>query len=201
MRNAALRIGVWAVLALPAVWTVIGLTRGMLGPDPIEALMIASGIWALRLLLLTLAMTPLQHVSGWAWPLSIRRNLGLAAFFYALGHLLVFGVFDQNLDVAAAVREIIDHPAVWLGMLALILLLPLAITSTRGWIRRLGVNWKRLHRLVYPAAILAALHFAFQVKADLLEPLIYGAILAALLAVRLPRGWHRGSRTHHTTIS
>lgn len=204
MHNVAMRLSVWGVLALPAAWTLFGVTHGMAGPDPIEALMITSGVWALRLLLMTLAMTPLQQATGWAWPLGIRRSLGLAAFFYALAHFMVFGIFDQNLDPFAAWQEIVDHPAVWLGMLALLLLLPLALTSTRGWIRRLGTNWKRLHRLIYPAAILATLHFAFQVKSDLREPLIHGAILAILLLVRLPSAWYRGNRhrdEHHSTIS
>ncbi|HMM45577.1 MAG TPA: ferric reductase-like transmembrane domain-containing protein [Candidatus Macondimonas sp.] len=182
-----LRIGTWLLVLLPAVHIAVGLSRNALGPDPVEALMTLSGIWALRLLLLTLAMTPLQRLFGWAWPLVIRRELGLAAFGYGLSHLLAFLVFDQNLDPVAAWREIVDHPAVWLGMLALVLLLPLAMTSTRASIRRLGANWKRLHRLIYPAAILASLHFAFQVKADLTEPMLYAGMLILLFLLRLPR--------------
>jgi len=187
MTPRTLRIGAWLLVLLPAVQIGVGLTRNALGPDPVEALMILTGVWALRLLLLTLAMTPLQRLFGWAWPIMIRRELGLAAFGYGVSHLLVFIVFDQNLDPIAAWQEIVDHPAVWLGMLALTLLLPLALTSTRAAIRRLGANWKRLHRLIYPAAILASLHFAFQVKADLREPLIYAGILILLLLMRLPR--------------
>jgi sulfoxide reductase heme-binding subunit YedZ len=187
MAPRTLRIGTWLLALLPAIYIGVGVSRNALGPDPVEALMILSGIWALRLLLLTLAMTPLQRLFGWAWPLVIRRELGLAAFGYGVGHLLVFLVFDQNLDPMAAWREIVDHPAVWLGMLALILLLPLALTSTRASIRRLGANWKRLHRLIYPAAILASLHFAFQVKADLSEPMLYAGILILLFLLRLPR--------------
>lgn len=196
MTPRTLRIGAWLLALLPAVQIGVGLTRNALGPDPVEALMILTGVWALRLLLLTLAMTPLQRLFGWAWPLMIRRELGLAAFGYGVSHLLVFLVFDQNLDPIAAWQEIVDHPAVWLGMLALTLLLPLALTSTRAAIRRLGANWKRLHRLIYPAAILASLHFAFQVKADLREPLIYAGILILLLLMRLP---HLRS-TRQTTI-
>ncbi|MFZ5534008.1 MAG: sulfite oxidase heme-binding subunit YedZ [Pseudomonadota bacterium] len=196
MTPRTLRIGAWLLALLPAVQIGVGLGRNALGPDPVEALMILTGVWALRLLLLTLAMTPLQRLFGWAWPLMIRRELGLAAFGYGVSHLLVFLVFDQNLDPIAAWQEIVDHPAVWLGMLALTLLLPLALTSTRAAIRRLGANWKRLHRLIYPAAILASLHFAFQVKADLREPLIYAGILILLLLMRLP---HLRS-TRQTTI-
>lgn len=196
MTPRTLRIGAWLLALLPAVQIGVGLTRNALGPDPVEALMILTGVWALRLLLLTLAMTPLQRLFGWVWPLMIRRELGLAAFGYGVSHLLVFLVFDQNLDPIAAWQEIVDHPAVWLGMLALTLLLPLALTSTRAAIRRLGANWKRLHRLIYPAAILASLHFAFQVKADLREPLIYAGILILLLLMRLP---HLRS-TRQTTI-
>ncbi|HXF08198.1 MAG TPA: ferric reductase-like transmembrane domain-containing protein [Candidatus Acidoferrales bacterium] len=186
MTPRTFRIGAWLLALLPAVQIGVGLGRNALGPDPVEALMILTGVWALRLLLLTLAMTPLQRLFGWAWPLMIRRELGLAAFGYGVSHLLVFLVFDQNLDPIAAWQEIVDYPAVWLGMLALTLLLPLALTSTRAAIRRLGANWKRLHRLIYPAAILASLHFAFQVKADLREPLIYAGILILLLLMRLP---------------
>lgn len=195
MNPRTLRIGAWLLVLLPAVRIGVGLGRNALEPDPVEALMILSGVWALRLLLLTLAMTPLQRVFGWAWPILIRRELGLGAFGYGLCHLLVFLVFDQNLDPAAAWREIIDHPAVWLGMLALVLLVPLALTSTRASIRRLGANWKRLHRLIYPAAILASLHFAFQVKADLSEPMLYAGILILLLLLRLPRPRTAGQTT------
>ncbi|MDY6956241.1 MAG: ferric reductase-like transmembrane domain-containing protein [Pseudomonadota bacterium] len=199
-----LHLAAIGLMTFPALQIGFGLTRGSVGPDPVEALMLESGIWTLRLLLLTLAMTPLQRWTHWRWPIVIRRDLGLGAFAYGLAHLLVFVIFDQNLELTAAWREVIEHPAVWLGMLALMLMLPLAITSTQGWITRLGAHWKRLHRLIYPAAILAVLHFAFQVKSDLREPIIHAALLAALFILRLPRPPQRNRGTptpNHTTIS
>ena len=156
-----------------------------LGPNPVEALSHASGDWALRMLLLTLAVTPLRRVSGWA-PLSrLRRMLGLFAAFYALLHFSVWLLLDQGLIWELIMDDLTKRPYIILGASALLLLLPLALTSTRGWMRRLGPNWQRLHTLVYPAALLAVGHYLWLVKADYREPLFYVGVLVVLLAVRV----------------
>lgn len=169
------------VLLVRAAWT------DALGADPVAAITHATGDWALRLLLLGLAITPLRHLLGQAWPVRFRRLVGLYAFFYACLHLATYLALDLAGYWPQFLEDVAKRPYITLGLAAWGLLLPLALTSTRGWMRRLGRRWGQLHRLVYVAALLAVLHFAWLVKADLREPLLYGAILAVLLGFRLAR--------------
>ncbi|MFZ0469291.1 MAG: protein-methionine-sulfoxide reductase heme-binding subunit MsrQ [Thiogranum sp.] len=157
-----------------------------LGANPIEALTRGTGEWTLRLLLITLLMTPLKRVSGWYWPIRVRRMLGLFAFFYACVHLMTYLWLDQFFDWHEIWLDILDRPFITVGMLAFVLLLPLALTSNRLAIKKLARNWKRLHRLVYVIPVLGVLHFWWLVKADIREPAIYAVLLGALLVVRLP---------------
>lgn len=156
-----------------------------LGANPVEAMLDEVGVWSLRLLLLTLAITPLRSLTGWTWLLAYRRMLGLFAFFYLVLHLVVYLVLDRTLDGALILEDVVERPFITIGVLAFLLLLPLALTSTRGWMRRLGRRWQSLHRLVYPAAVLGVWHYYWQVKLDTVEPTIYALILAALLGFRL----------------
>ena len=169
---------------LPALHLAYGLATDRLGPDPVEDLTHRSGDWALRLLLATLAITPLRRL-GLRALAPLRRTLGLLAFAYALLHLLVYLVLDQGLELGFIREDVLERPYITAGFAAFLGLLPLAITSTRSWIRRLGRRWIQLHRLVYAAAIAAVLHFLWLVKADLREPLVYAALLAVLFAMRL----------------
>lgn len=153
--------------------------------NPVETLTRDSGSWALNLLLAGLAITPLRRLGAPGWLLRLRRMLGLYAFFYACVHLLIYLWLDQLFDWAAIVHDIAKRPFITVGMAAFALLLPLAITSTDGWLRRLKRRWGRLHQLVYPLAILAVLHYLWLVKRDLTEPLLYAAALALLLGLRL----------------
>lgn len=157
-----------------------------LGANPVEEVLHCTGSWALRLLLLTLAVTPLRRLTGFGWLSRFRRPLGLFAFFYAALHLAVYLVLDRALDWGEVLADLTERPYITVGLAAFLLLVPLAVTSTRGWQRRLGHRWQLLHRGVYLIAVLGVLHFIWLVKADLLEPLIDAAILAALLAWRLP---------------
>lgn len=153
--------------------------------NPVETLTRDSGSWALNLLLAGLAITPLRRLGAPGWLLRLRRMLGLYAFFYASVHLLIYLWLDQLFDWAAIVQDIIKRPFITVGMAAFALLLPLAITSTDGWLRRLKRRWGQLHRLVYPLAVLAVLHYLWLVKRDLTEPLLYATVLAVLLGLRL----------------
>ena len=176
------------ILALgPLAWLVSAALAGHLGANPIEAVTRSLGDWALRFLLLTLAITPLRRFSGWRWPLRFRRMLGLYAFFYAALHLTSYIVLDQFFYWPGIWEDIIKRPYITVGMLSFLLLIPLAVTSTYGMMRRLGKNWQRLHRLVYLIAIGAVLHFYMLVKADTREPLLYAGILLVLLLARLQR--------------
>ncbi|MCW2286600.1 sulfoxide reductase heme-binding subunit YedZ [Rhodoblastus acidophilus] len=179
---------VWAVYALgfvPAVVAFGGGLAGTTGPDPIRALEQTLGLWALRFLLAALCVTPLRRFFG-VNLLRYRRALGLLCFYYASLHLLAFIGLDHSFDWAEITREILKRPYAFIGMACLLLLIPLAATSTNAMIKRLGAkNWTRLHRLVYPAALLAAAHFIFAVKSWPLEPLLYAGAALALLLVRL----------------
>lgn len=177
---------VFVVCLLPLVHLLYAFFNQQLGANPFEELTRRSGEWTLRFLLITLAMTPLRKLSGSAVPIRFRRMLGLYSFFYAIFHLLTYLWFDQFFDLSEITNDIIKRPYITLGMLAVLLMLPLAITSTRGMIRKLGKKWQILHRLVYLVAILGVVHFMLLVKADLLWPLFYTVILLVLLAFRLP---------------
>lgn len=184
-------VGLKALAHALALLPLAGLVRGVigdgLGADPVAALTHATGEWALRLLLLGLALTPLRRLTGQAWPIRFRRLVGLYAFFYACLHLSIYLVLDLGGFWTQIFEDIAKRPYITVGFSAWLLLLPLALTSTRGWIRRLGRRWGQLHRLVYGAAALAVLHFLWLVKSDLREPLLYAAILTVLLGLRL--GW------------
>ncbi len=169
--------------------------NNVLGANPVEAVVHFTGSWALRLLLITLAVTPLRRLSGQPWLVRFRRPLGLFAFFYALLHFAAYLVLDRALVWEDITTDLTKRPYIVVGFVALLLLVPLAVTSTRGWIKRLGRHWLTLHRTVYVIAILAVLHFLWLVKADTLEPLIDAAVLAVLLAFRLP--WGRLLRHRH----
>ena len=157
-----------------------------LGADPIAEIEHRTGLWALRFLLITLAITPLRQLSGQAVLIRFRRMLGLYAFFYASLHFSAYLGLDLGGYWAQIFEEIVKRPYITVGFAAWLLLLPLAITSTKGWIKRLGRNWARLHKLVYAIGVLAVLHFWWLVKSDIREPLLYAVILSVLLGWR---GW------------
>lgn len=175
----------WIVGLLPLAWIVVDAATGGLTADPIEDVTHRTGFAALCLLMASLAVTPLRRLTGWNGVVGLRRTLGLLAFAYAALH---FGVYlvDQELAWSFIVEDIAERPYVTVGFTALVLLLPLALTSTRGAIRRLGRRWVQLHRLVYVVGLLAVLHFLWLVKSDLRDPLIFLAVYLGLMALRLP---------------
>lgn len=181
----SLRIVVFVAALGPLAWLGAGFATDQLGANPIEALTHSTGEWALRFLLLSLALTPLRLLSGLAWPMRLRRMLGLYAFFYASLHLACYLWLDQFFDWPAIGRDIFKRPFITVGFAAFVLLLPLAATSFKAAIRALGGRrWQALHRSVYAIAVLSVIHFWWLVKRDIREPLIYAALLAALFAIR-----------------
>lgn len=155
-----------------------------LGANPQQVIRDVLGEWGLRLLLATLAITPLRWLLRQAWPLQFRRLLGLWAFAYLLLHFVTYFFLDRSLELDVILEDIVKRPYITIGFAGLLLLTPLAITSTAGWRRRLGPRWLKLHQLIYPAAALGCWHFYWLVKKDVTEPLIYAGILAALLGIR-----------------
>jgi len=177
---------VFLLCLLPLAFLVHRGIGGEIGPNPVEAVTHFTGEWALRLLLVTLAVTPLRRMTGQGWLLRFRRMMGLFAFFYASLHLLTYLWLDQFFDLRAISEDVLERPYITLGFAAFLLMVPLAATSTRGMVRRLGRRWKTLHRAVYAIGLLGVLHFLWLVKADITEPAVYGLVLAILLALRLP---------------
>jgi sulfoxide reductase heme-binding subunit YedZ len=176
---------VFVVALSPFLWlTFRGLT-GRLSANPIEDITLTTGIWALRWLLVSLAVTPVRRVTGWQRVIQFRRMFGLFAFFYATMHVLTYLVLDQGLAFEFILPDIVKRPYITAGMTAFTLMVPLAVTSTKGWIRRLGRKWQLLHRLVYVSAAAACLHFLWKVKVAIGEPVYYALILGSLLAFRL----------------
>lgn len=194
--DLTLRVALWLGAPAPAVWLLAGHFRGWLGVNPIEKLTHVTGLTALVLLLATLAVTPVRRLTGWNPVIRIRRPLGLFAFFYACLHVAVWMVLDLGFQLGWVWEDVRERPYITVGLGAFLLMVPLAVTSTRGWIRRLGRNWSRLHRLIYASAALGILHFYWLVKADVRLPLLLAGVFALLMAARLPgrrsprcRGW------------
>lgn len=168
-------------------WSVLQTGSDALGADPVAEIEHRTGLWALRLLMITLAITPLRQLTGKAVLIRFRRLLGLYAFFYACLHLAAYLVLDLQGYWTQIFEEIAKRPYITVGFTAWLLLLPLAITSTQGWIRRLGRRWGQLHKAIYAIGVLAVLHFWWLVKSDIREPALYAGILAVLLGWRLVR--------------
>lgn len=181
-----LQVAVHVGALLPLVLLVLAYAQNRLGFDPIRRITLQTGRSAQLLLILSLACTPINIVLGTKRVLRVRRALGLYAFLYLCLHLLTFAGLDYGFDSALIAQAILEKRFVQVGLATFTILLPLAITSTKGWMKRLGRNWKRLHRLVYLAAVLDLVHFAWVVKAGNPRPLPYGAALALLLIVRIP---------------
>jgi sulfoxide reductase heme-binding subunit YedZ len=178
--------GVFIGALAPLASIVLRARQGALSANPIAQIENELGMSALIFLVASLACTPARHLLGWTWPTRIRRELGLFAFFYAMLHFLTYLLVDQVADLRAILADIVERPFITVGFLALVLLVPLALTSTTESIRRLGFRrWQRLHQLAYLAGALAVVHFIWRVKIDVSQPLLYAAVLGALLLVRL----------------
>lgn len=186
MKPTWLKPLVFIISLAPLAWYAWGVQANSLGANPIEAVTRGLGTWALNFLLITLLVTPLRNYAGWTWLIDLRRMLGLFAFFYASLHLTTYLWFDQFFDWPAIAEDILKRPFITVGMTAFALLVPLAITSNIRAIRKLGGRrWQQLHRSVYAIGALAVLHYTWMVKADVKKPLIYAAILAMLLGMRV----------------
>jgi len=185
-RIAASKPLVFLLCLTPLAWLVWDTLQNDLGTDPVAQLEHRTGLWALRLLLATLAITPLRRVSGWNKAVRYRRMLGLFAFFYVTVHLAVYLFVDLGGYWADIFEQIAKKPYITVGFAAWLLLIPLAVTSTQKMMRRLGRRWGQLHKLVYATALLGVLHFLWLVKADKREPLAYIAVFALLMLWRLP---------------
>jgi sulfoxide reductase heme-binding subunit YedZ len=190
--RVGLKVAVWAICLAPLATLGYQAWANDLGANPISYLTNTLGDWTFRILLASLAMTPLRLLLGWSWPIALRRLLGLFAFAYAALHFGVWIVLDQFFDWPAMWADIVKRPYITVGLAALLLMLPLAATSTTGMIKRLGGRaWNRLHSLVYAIGVLAALHFFWLAKKARTEPYWYALVLAVVLAIRL---WDWGRR-------
>ncbi|TJZ77457.1 sulfite oxidase heme-binding subunit YedZ [Chitiniphilus eburneus] len=175
----------------PLAWTAWRVPAAV---NPVEYVTHQTGLWALIFLLITLSITPLRRITGHNELIRLRRMLGLFAFFHACLHFLTWLALDHQFDLGAMWHDVVKRPFITVGFSAFVLLIPLAVTSTDAMMRRLKRNWARLHRLIYPIAILAVLHFWWLVKRDITEPAIYAVVLAMLLGWRID-AWQRRRRT------
>ena len=175
------------VLALsPVAYLAWGFFHDELGANPIEMLTRETGVWTLRFIVATLVITPLRRLTGWNGLVKYRRMLGLFAFFYGSVHLLTYVWLDQFFDVPGIVKDVLKRPFITMGMIAFLAMLPLALTSTTGWIRRLGgKRWQAIHRLIYLTAVCGVIHYYWLVKADVARPIRYAAIVVVLFAARV----------------
>ena len=184
LRRAA-KAALFALALVPLALLVRGAMTGNLGANPAETIQLTTGRWTFKFLLLTLSITPVRRLTKWNVLIQYRRMLGLFAFFYATCHLAAYYAFDLNFSLKGLVADTAKRPFIFMGMAAFLAMLPLALTSTKGWIRRLGKKWALLHRLVYVSAICAAIHFAWKVKVFVGDPVLYAAAVAVLLLFRV----------------
>lgn len=178
----------FVICALPLlslVWAALGIGGANLGANPVEAIQDTFGQWGLRFIVITLAVTPVRDWFNMPWLVQLRRMLGLYAFFYVVMHFLTWLLLDQGLYWSGILEDIAKRPFITIGFTALLLLIPLAVTSTNKMMRRLGKRWKSLHRLIYGISLLGVWHYYWQVKSDTTEPLIYLAIVLVLLGWRV----------------
>lgn len=200
MRRAA-KIVLFLTALVPVALLVRGALTGNLGVNPAETIQLQTGRWALKFLFISLAVTPIRRLTGWNVVIQFRRMLGLFAFFYATLHFASYFAFDLNFAIDTMVTDVLKRPFIALGFTAFLLLIPLAVTSTRGWIRRLGKKWTQLHRLVYVAAILATIHFAWKVKVFTGDPVRYAAVLVVLLGFRVVWQLREVRKTRPRTVA
>ncbi len=186
------KLAVFIACLAPFAWLAWRAMTDALGANPVEAVTRSTGWWTLTLLCVTLAVTPLRRATGAHWLVRLRRMLGLYAFFYACLHFTTYIWLDVWFDLAAVAKDIVKRPFITVGFSAFVLLVPLAATSTNAMQRRLGRNWRRLHRLVYVIAVLGVLHFWWLVKRDITEPALFGLVVAALFCARLAAGAKSG---------
>lgn len=179
------KVVVFLACLTPFAWLVTRTLTGRLGINPVEDLELTTGIWALRFLVATLLVTPVRRLSGWNRVIQYRRMLGLFTFFYASVHFAIYIGVDQFFALGFIVKDVAKRPFITMGFTAFVLMIPLALTSTKGWIRRLGRRWQVLHRLVYVSGICAAIHYLWKVKVMIGSPVYYAAAVGLLLAFRL----------------
>jgi methionine sulfoxide reductase heme-binding subunit len=179
------KVLLFVLALLPVAWLIRGVLTADLGANPAETIQLQTGRWALKFLLITLSITPLRRLTGWNVVIQYRRMLGLFAFFYASLHFTSYIVLDQYFDWSGILADVRKRPFITMGFTAFVLMVPLALTSTRGWIRRLGRRWQTIHRLVYVSAICAAIHFIWKVKVVSGDPVLYAAALTLLLGFRV----------------
>ena len=197
-----LKVGVFLAALAPAAWLVYGVFADTLGANPIDAVTDETGTWTLRFLVLTLLVTPLRRWTGWNWLIRFRRMLGLFGFFYGSLHFLTYIWLDQFFDIGAITADIVKRPFITVGFLGFLVMVPLALTSTAGWIRRLGGRkWNLLHKLVYVSAMAGVVHYWWLVKADISRPARYAAVVAVLLGARAWFAWRRQRTTRTAATS
>ena len=181
---------IFVACLIPVVWLIYGAFTHALGANPIETITNETGVWTLRLVAVTLAITPLRKLTRWNALIRYRRMLGLFAFFYGCLHFLTYVWLDQFFAIEDIVADVVKRPFITVGFTAFVLMIPLALTSTAGWIRRLGGRrWNLLHRLIYLTAIFGVIHYLWLVKADTSRPIRYGVIIGSLLLARLLLAW------------
>ncbi len=195
----ALKVVLWLGALAPGAWLVGGIFRGWLGANPAEMLTHVTGMTTLVLLLVTLAVTPVRRLTGWNPVIKLRRPLGLFAFAYALTHFTIWFAFYNVFNVGYMIADVAERPYITVGFTAFLILIPMAVTSTKGWIRRLGKRWGTLHKGIYVAATLGVVHFYWLVKADTRLPLLLGGCLLVLLVLRARAPASRAARAGSPT--